>query len=363
MMKTKNFFAGILAACMLIFTACDESGEKPQLDVAEIESNELSAISPTSFVLIIEDADEEFQELEWTTTDFGLSIPITYRVQMDVAGNDFADAYDLASTSSLTSTLTVGQINTGLLALELTPEQAADIEFRIASVVNPNVEPVYSNTQTAEVTPYATSFPPIWGMGAALKGWGPWPDNAVELQSSQFKKYETITYFTSGEAFRFFEQLDWGPTSYNYPFFTTVDPLFENAADDDQNLRFIGTTGWFKINVDLAAKTVAMQSVAEPVLFMTGAGVNDWNWNPGVYVKLTYVKPGVFKTTHSFIADGAFRFFAQADWGPTSYNYPFFTSVDAFFVNAADGDSNLKVVGGGSATITVDLNEKAVVKD
>jgi hypothetical protein len=195
-------------------------------------------------------------------------------------------------------------------------------------------------------------------MGAALKGWGPWPDNAVELASSEFKKYETVAYFTSGEAFRFFEQLDWGPVSYNYPFFSTVDPLFENANDGDSNLKFVGTTGWYKVNVDLSAKTVVALAVDEPQLYMVGAGVGGWD--QALAVKMTYLRPGVFEGTANFTND-AFRFFAQNDWGPTSYNYPYFTTVDENFENANDGDSNLKYVGTpGSQKVTVDLINKTV---
>jgi hypothetical protein len=360
-MKAKNIFWTALVAILLISTSCEDAIDKEAFLAEEATPSVLQDLTASSFVLTKPDKDNEFQEFEWTAADYGYKASVQSTIQIDAEGNDFADKVDVVSSYALSASVTVGQFNDFLLAIGLSPESPADIEIRLASNVNGQI--VYSNVVTATVTPYATTFPPIWGMGAGLKGWGPWPGNAVELQSSEFKKYETVARFVQGEAFRFFNQLDWGPTSYNYPYFTTVSPLLENALDGDLNFRVVGATGYYKINVDLVAKTVAMVSVPEPVLFMTGSGVNDWNWNPGVYVKLNYVKPGVFNVTHNFITDGAFRFFGQADWGPTGYNYPFFTSVDPMFVNASDGDSNLKVVTGGSSTITVDLNAKTVVKN
>jgi hypothetical protein len=197
-------------------------------------------------------------------------------------------------------------------------------------------------------------------MGAALKGWGPWPANAVEWQSSEFRKFETTAYFTNGETFRWFAQLDWGPTSYNYPYFTTVSPIFENANDGDSNLKVVGATGWYSVGVDIGGGIVTAEAVDEPALYMMGAAINGWGPWPAAAVKMTYLKPGVFEATANFSVE-AFRFFAQADWGPDSYNYPYFESVDANFENANDGDSNLKYIGTpGPQKVTVNLNEKTV---
>lgn len=326
-----------------------------------VTSNTLNALDGSNFVLIKDDEADDFQTFTWTAVDFGFPASVNYTLQVDRASNSFEAPFDLASTNELSVTVKVSEMNEALLALGFTPQEAVAVAFRVVASIGSDIPPVVSSSSTAELTPYATAFPPIYGMGAALKGWGPWPDNAVEFQSEEFNKFETITRFTNGEAFRFFAQLDWGPTSYNYPFFTSVSALFENANDGDSNLKFIGETGFYRVAVDLTAKTVTAEATTEPALYMMGAAINGWGpWNDKE-VKMTYIKPGVFEATTNFQVE-AFRFFAQADWGPTSYNYPFFESVDSKFENAADGDSNLKFVGEpGSYKITVNLNEKTVV--
>jgi starch-binding outer membrane protein SusE/F len=357
-MKTFKLLFTFIALAFA-FVSCEDDAVKATLK-SDVAPNTIQAPPVDSYILTMEDKDDVLETFQWTAPDFGFPAAVNYTLQADLASNDFSDPVDVLSTKQLSADVNVGSFNDILLGLGLSPEEAGDIQLRVVSNIGSNVPPVYSNTETITVTPYATSFPPIWGMGAALKGWGPWPANAVEWQSSEFKKYSTIAHFTNGEAFRWFAQQDWGPTSYNYPFFTTVSPVFVNANDGDSNLKVAGVTGWYKVDVDLGAKTVAAQAVQEPALYMMGAALNGWGPWPDKAVKMTYIKPGVFEATANFSLE-TFRFFAQPDWGPTSYNYPFFTSVDEIFENANDGDSNLRYVGTpGNQKITVDLNEKTV---
>jgi hypothetical protein len=361
--KVARIFSLLALMATLFMTSCKDDAVKPTLKSA-VTANELLAPTATAYVLTVENAANTLETFKWTAPNFGFNSSVTYKLQIDKSTGDFTTPLELATVSNgkLEVAIKVSEMNEKLLGLGLNPEEAAAVKLRVTSTVSDKVATVISTVKTITVTPYATSFPPIYGMGAALNGWGPWPDAAVEIQSPSFKKYETIAKFTAGEAFRFFAQTDWNPVSYNYPFFTSVSSLFENANDGDSNFKFIGTTGYYKVEVDLKAKTVVMTAVDEPVMFMTGAGVGGWDKpGTGASVKMTYVKPGVFVANANFVV-GAFRFFAQADWGPTSYNYPFFTSVDAKFTNANDGDKNLQFTGSpGPYKITVDINKKTVV--
>jgi hypothetical protein len=336
-----------------------------------ITPNSLNSITGSPFVLISDNAGNVFQTFTWGAVDYGFPSANTYTVQVDKKGNNFASPMEVVTvTGALTSSIKVGDFNKILLNLGLDPDAATDLEFRVKTVVNPNVTPVYSNTIEAKVTAYATSFPPIYMTGAATGGWGWDLYTYKDLRSSAPSIYQTIAKFLSGETFRFFKQTDWGPTGWNYPFFTgTISPLFENANDGDKNFRFIGTTGFFRITVDMKTKSVSMVAVDEPTMFMTGAAVGGWDWTTN-FVQMTWKSNGIFQATTDFITDGAFRFFAQKDWGPTSYNYPYFSggTVSPLFVNAADGDKNFKFVGTtGNFLVTINLLDlivdmKAVTK-
>jgi len=305
----------------------------------------------------LDSAAEVFQVFNWSDVDFGFDAAKTYKVQFDVKGNNFAEAVDLVTvTQVLTATVTVGDFNKALLNKELEPDAPVDIEFRISSVINNEVAPVWSNVVEASVTPYATTFPPIYMCGAATGGWS-WGSD-VEVRSTAPNIYRTIAYFINNETFRFFKQRDWGPTSYNYPYFDGgfVSDSLANALDGDQNFKIMSPTGYYQITVNLKTKTVDFDAVPEPMMFMTGAALGGWNWTTD-YVKMTWKSDGKFEATTEFINGEAFRFFAQQDWGPTSYNYPYFAegSVDPLFENANDGDKNFKFVG-TTGMYTVSLN-------
>jgi hypothetical protein len=350
----------ILIFIMVFLTACEKDKENVEVK-NPWTPNEMNPLSGSTFVLSMDNAASTFQEFSWTEADFGFSAAITYIVQVDKKAKNFTTALDVVSVNNaLKAKVTTGDFNKILLGAGLVPDEAADLIFRVKATINPTVYPIYSNVVEAKVAPYALYFPPIFMTGAATGGWG-WDQFVYkELISTAPNVYQTTAHFLNGEAFRFFKQVGWGPTSYNYPYFTTVSNLFENANDGDSNLKFIGTTGYYKITVNMSTKTVAMESVAEPVLYMTGAALGGWDWTTN-FVQLTWKSDGIFQATTDF-ANETFRFFKQAGWGD-AYNYPYFAdgTVSPLFENADDGDKNFRFIGTpGTFTITVNLNDLTV---
>lgn len=349
-----------------VFLASCEKDKENVVISATVGANSLNALSGSSFVLLMDDADNTFQTFSWTKADYGFDAVISYSLLADKAGNNFASPLTLASvTHATTAVVKTGALNEMLLGAGYDPEVAADLEFKVQSTIHPDVAPVYSNVVTATVTPYATEFPPIYMCGAATGGWNWDLYTYKEVRSSAPKIYETIAHFLSGETFRFFTGTGWGFASYNYPYFTgTVSSLFENANDGDLNLRFTGTTGYYKITVNMNTKSIAMEAVDEPVLFATGAALGGWDWTTN-FIQLTWKSNGIFQATTQF-ANETFRFFGQAGWGPIGYNYPWFDggTVAAEFENANDGDSNFRFIGTpGNYKVTVNLLDKIVTME
>lgn len=216
----------------------------------------------------------------------------------------------------------------------------------------------------------------LWLVGAGVPdaGWS-W-DSPVQLPCSGSGVYSgNVTLQNNGGAdnnFRFFAQQDWGPTSYNYPYYAddgyTIDSNFANAMDGDSNFAFIGTTGEYFLTVDTVAKTITLgppQTACEfDQLWLVGAGIADAGWSWDTPVEFPCTGAGIYSAQVNF-ANGAFRFFAQQDWGPTSFNYPYYEgegyTIDSNFVNAMDGDSNFEFVGTpGVYTLTLDTVSKTI---
>jgi hypothetical protein len=327
-----------------------------------IKANQLSSLSAGSFVLQMSDATNTFQTFNWTEVDYGFPTAISYTLQLDKRTGTFATPIDIVTVPNLLeATVTVGDFNKALLNLGMSTDAADSIKIRVKTVINPNIDPVYSNVVRVKIFPYAVVFPPIYATGAATGGWSWNLYTYKELRSSAPNIYSTVIYFTNNQTFRFFKQTDWNPVSYNFPYFTgTVSNLFVNANDGDQNFLFTGTSGYYQVTVNMTTKSVSMTSVPEPKLFMTGQATGGWDWTTH-FVKLTWLSNGIYRATATFTNSGAsstFRFFAQQDWGPTGYNYPYFSAgtISNLFVNANDGDKNFQFTGTtGSYVITVNM--------
>jgi hypothetical protein len=356
MKKTLIFLSFLLVA--FSFTGCKKDLEKVMLKQT-ISPNQLSALSAGSFVLQMSDASNTFQTFSWTNLDYGVATPITFTLQVDKRTGTFTAPIDVVTVAnSLQATITVGDFNKALLNLGIATGVADTVQFRVKAVINTKVTPIYTNIVKAKITPYAIIFPPIYMCGDATGGWSWTLYTYKELRSSSANIYQTIGYFVNGKTFRFFKQTDWSPTSYNFPYFTgTVSNLFVNANDGDSNFKFTGTTGYYQITVNMTTKSVTMTAVTEPKIFMTGAAIGGWDWTTH-YVQMTWLSNGIFQATANFITANTFRFFAQADWSPTSYNYPYFAAgtISNLFVNANDGDKNFQFTGtSGKYKITLNM--------
>ncbi|NIT60834.1 MAG: hypothetical protein GWN00_32895, partial [Aliifodinibius sp.] len=361
----------ILLAGLLIFSSCDKEELGPVANTSDPGAPAVtSPSSGESFTLDRNQAEEELMTIEWEKPDFGFAAAPTYTIQMDSAGKNFANPIEVARVTQQTSyTVTTGELNQLLLAAGLAGGEAHDLELRVmASIPDEDVSKAVSEAVALTITPFQSDFPPIYMIGNAINGWS--LDAAAIVPSSDPNVYTTLAEFTNGGAFRFFAEPDWNAENWNYPYFADnggdIDELFVDAQDGDNNFEFTGTTGWYRITVNMDTYSVQLEEAEEPLMYMTGTGVGAWDTpGSGESVKMTFIQEGVFEATTEFNSGGAFRFFPQADWGPDSYNYPYFSDnngeIDELLINAEDGDSNFEYTGDtGDYYIKVDINNYTV---
>ena len=354
---------------LLIFTSCEDT-TGPVVDT-EPEAPEISlANAGASFVLNRQESAMEMDVMEWTSANFGFSAAVQYTIELDPTGSTFETPVELATMNGTSYSTTVGQLNERLLTAGLAGGEENTVYLRVKAHVNDDVSPAYSQPVEVTFTPYQDSFPPIYMIGAAVGEWN--PDAAVIVPSNEPNSYTTLAEFTSNEAFRFFGQQDWSPDAWNYPYFADnggdIDPLLVDAEDGDNNFRFTGTSGWYRVTVNFETYSVQLEDAEEPIMYMTGLAVGGWDQpGTGESVKMDFVQEGVFEATTDFsnAGDANFRFFGQADWSPDSYNYPYFADNDGeispLLGNAGDGDSNFQFTGDdGSYYVRVDINKYVV---
>ncbi len=356
-MKNKIIHSIYLLLCCTLF-ACEEEGEKAIIK-SNVAPNAIQNLSGNAFTLLFDDSDEDFEEISWSELDFGFPASVSATVEIAKAGENFANSVELATTSSNTVTLTVGEINEALLGMGFLPEEAADVQLRVRSVVNNAIDPVYSSPLSITITPYATTFPPIYIIGD-VQGWN--LANAFELQSTGPGTYEAIGTFQQNGKFRFFATPSWDAQQWGYSFFSggSIATGLSDGADGDSNFLFGSPSGYYKISVSLKDKTIALEASSAPTLFIIG-DAQGWDLNNAL--EMQSLGGGQFEVIGQFQQNGKFRFFSNPDWGADQFRFSSFSggTIDTELADGADGDSNfLFTAASGIYKMIVSINDKTI---
>jgi len=299
--------------------------------------------------------------LTWTPADYTTQSVITYTVQLAPNGSDFSDAQDLATTTSTFATIQSAQLNLAALTAGATPFVQSPIDFRIkATSGTTGTQPVYSDTITYLITAYGCLAQYAVGAGIPSAGWN-WDSPLTLICDDNILTARTNLV---NNTFRFFTvNTDWG-SGRNYPYYTTngykISTSLENASDGDQNFRFNGTPGTYRIKIDENIKTVTLArstvtSGFEPTsTWLVGAATpGGWSWSGNNETELPLITDGIFEVPLTLTSGETFRVFLGNNggdsWGLGDRNYPWYTSngytIDSELINALDGDSNFRYTG------------------
>lgn len=288
-----------------------------------------------TFEIVLSDITENETALtvEWEDpfTPEDNSTSVMYYVEAAASGTDFTTVREMGNTQELTFSLTHAELNDIAAGLDIDPDTAGGIDVRVRSVIEMAVGNLQrlSEPITITVTPYETALPPVLyvvGGGVTNTGWG-W-SNPVSFPLSGVVYSANIDLTTDNNgAFRFFLQQDWGPDSYNYPWFAdrgyTIDPNLVNANDGDSNFKFIGTNGLYNLRIDTANKTITLgDPVFGPSISdwgVVGSGYNDWASTQGGPDGIFYSTddPNII-VSYVTLATGEIKFRLNNDWG-TNY--------------------------------------------
>lgn len=169
------------------------------------------------FNLDIADADADAMVVEWE--DLGLSGngSISYALEADLTGANFANAA-LVGSASNTTTLNVntGDLNAIVLGLGVAADTATDIDLRLVAETtnsNGNVLTRISEPITISVSAYSADFPYLYLVGAStVAGWDNNNNNPAVFRSQSEPNSYNFTGFFTQSGFKILEQTGaWNP--------------------------------------------------------------------------------------------------------------------------------------------------------
>ncbi|OFX22813.1 MAG: hypothetical protein A2041_02065 [Bacteroidetes bacterium GWA2_31_9b] len=250
-----------------------------------------------------------------------------YSVQIDEQGNNFASLFEIESntTSDTGIIITVGNLNTELLANGYSPVQMYNLELRIKAFVHSDLDSVYSKVYLFTITTYKDIPVPdaLYLFGdATTVGWG------ADTSLATYKDGGTFTIFTyleNNKKFRFLKAQNTNDNTYNFGSLITLPATVSSAEDADKNFLFTGATGWYKIEADYLASTLTIAehtvgSVTYTYDYNNLYLVGDYNSTDGVWdannaVAFTKVSEGLFSIEKVLKDGAAFKFIGQQSWG------------------------------------------------
>ena len=219
----KNITKSLIALFTILAISCSSDDVEDRPVVTPIDAPVLLAPEENnSYTLAIENAANQAERFVWTSANFDQDVAINYNLELDKAGNEFANPQDLGSVIGSTQlSVSVETLNTKVIAAGGEAFVEGTYEVRVKASVNDTFEAMYSNVATITVTPYVAIIPPLYLVGApqAYYGLGSWDNTtAIELRyigNGTTKVYEAYVKVAAGEGFKFIgEQGTWDNGNY-----------------------------------------------------------------------------------------------------------------------------------------------------
>jgi len=154
--KTARYFFWVVIS-LLLMTSCENDGDR--LYLSAIDGSELVA-TESKIVLSQENAKQIVLSLAWTKETLSISNPgmsapdvLTTYIQVSTV-EDFSSNILESEETTLSKAYTGAELNTVAKNLEMDPDVSVPVYFRLRATTGNNVESVYSNIVSVDITSY-----------------------------------------------------------------------------------------------------------------------------------------------------------------------------------------------------------------
>lgn len=319
-----------LAACQKVDKT--QISTNPQASVLKLQDGA---------VIVLEAANQNVPIIfQWDVANYGPQLVVNYTLQMDLQGNDFADAVAIGIvTNDAEFTIVTSDFNNKLLPYLPDPEvpEPIALEFRVMSGVNPSVTPLYSSVIKQTITPYFVPIVyPVLNVPGSYQGWNPEDPSTVVTSVNSNEMYEGYLWFPDDNTEYKYARGSWDENWGDDNADGTLDPGGANII--------AAVAGYYKLNVDLVALTHTAVRTEWGVIGTATPG----GWD--VSTPMTYdVEAQTWSVTMDLAAD-EFKFRANDAW---DINYG---DNEGNGTLQQDG-ANILVPAAGNYTITLELNK------
>lgn len=298
----------------LLNTSCEDSFNDPILN----NNNELTLTVSSPEMVLDESKPNENLTFNWTTgTNYGTSASISYVLQIDKEGNNFATPLEYEmGTNNFSFSINAVTLNFIMLnTFGITPGTSQKFEARITATVAKSTAAPQVAVATFVITPYLPVSKELYMVGSATSaGW-------------DVTKAIALTPSTASPG-KFVFQGILSPGSFKLPVNRDAcwcqDFYTKSASDDAMMVHNIGGSGddlqWqitqggqYKITADLLKLTISIEAISGPSftqIWMVGdASPSGWTVDSPQAFTQSQDNPFVFTYEANFV-QGDFKIFA-----------------------------------------------------
>lgn len=333
-MKQLKYISVILLS-LVSLVACESDLDKLTFHESDVVASQLSAL-PDTYILEEGNAQLAVDTFKWSKAEYGYQAAVTYRLEIDFKGRDFANAKVLSSAiGKYEAVITTEELNKAVLALDslygvLDPTHIPDsvgaheMEFRISSTLGDAVPMTYSNVVSSIITTYyvipVSIKDPIYLVGNLIAGLPTWTNSKDQIGNglqvlfsdnspNSNSKYTYTAYFDAGGQAKFPTVAGvwdpcwgWNGTALEY-------------VNNSGNYTGPATAGYYTLNIDFGALTIDVVPYTGSTTSYTTIGVlgdaTSGGWDSDI--DLTQVAPHIW-TGRVTLTAGALKFRAENGW-------------------------------------------------
>jgi len=232
----------------------------------------LTSTAASSIVLIEDNAAANAAVFSWSASSFGFEgSVVSYTLQVGIPGDNFKTVREVTVGTGLTTTVTVGTLNSLVNQLGLTPGVDSKAEVRVKASISDNYTPAYSNTLSYTVNPYQIiiDYPSLWVPGG-YQNWA--PATAPKISSVLDDKiYEGYINFSAASEFKLTPAATW-----DHSYGSDVEGKI--ILDGGKNNLSLTSAGYYLLKANTTALT---WSAAKTTFSVSGTAV-------GIETPMTY---------------------------------------------------------------------------
>jgi hypothetical protein len=328
----------LLVTFGVLLMACKKEGEMVTVGTAVPG---VLTTSVSSVVLTKPNLNLEAIKASFVPTDFGFSAAATNTLQIAKAGTSFAAPKEIILDAGVTSkSLTNLELNDIALAMNLAPEVAASVEFRVKSTITSGIAAVYTNVKSVSVTPFALKG--TLYMPGAYQGWDPTTADSLVSATGDGVYKGIIQITASAQEFKLLKKKSWGAPEYG------SGSGAGTIAAGGSNL--VGPTAFttdgvtyatesFLVTADLNLNTIVYELQSWGLIGSATTG----GWSSDVNMKYNNTTGKWSLTTTLIVGDVKFR--KNHNWG---------VNLGGAAGVLSDGGANIAVATAGSYTFVLD---------